>query len=243
MKRVVCMLVILLGISTCTTAAPEAQTDSLDDDAHLDELYGEELSTAPAAQTGILTVKGETVKVKLLDAFSGEVISNSDVEVHSDNGIRCIRAPCPTNAKQWQGKSDANGYVIISTNVLQPVTRIWTPAHKQGKDLVRDSEKDTDGAWVVELYPNHVSDSAGLGVRPIKLVDAQSDKPLSDTVVHIAFGETDSFEGTTNSLGYVFIPFEKALPALENTWVRVPGCRRAKIDFGWMNYRTKLERQ
>jgi hypothetical protein len=198
---------------------------------------------SPDSQSSILEVKGETVRVKLLAAFSGEVISNSDVEVHSDNGIRCIRAPCPTNAKQWQGKSDANGYVVIPTNVLQPVTRIWTPAHKQGKDLVRDSEKDAAGAWVIELYPNHVSDSAGLGLRPIKLVDAQSDRPLSDTAVHIAFGETDSFEGTTNSLGYIFIPFEKAVPALENTWVTASGYQKAKIDFAGVNYRAKLERQ
>lgn len=104
---------------------------------------------------------------------------------------------------------------------------------------MRDSEKDANGAWVVELYPNHLSNSAGLGVRPIKLVDAPSNRPLSNTAVHIAFGETDSFEGTTNALGYVFLPFEKARPALENTWVVVPGYRRAKIDCGGVNYRTK----
>jgi hypothetical protein len=199
-------------------------------------------SAAPESRSGILEVKGEPVSVKLLDAFSGESISDSDVEVHSDSGVRCIQAPCPTNDKQWAGKSDANGQVAIPTGILQRNTTIRTPAH-EGKDLVRDSEKDADGVWVVELYPNHVADSSELGLRPIKLVDARSNRPLADISVRIAFGETESIEGKTNSLGYIFLPFEKALPALENTWVTVPGYRRAKIDFGGVNYRTKLERQ
>jgi hypothetical protein len=200
-------------------------------------------SAAPDSRSGILEVKGETVRVRLLDAFSGESISDSDVEVHSDSGVRCKQAPCPTNDKHWNGKADANGYVVIPTGILQQVTTITTPSHKDGKDLIRDSEKDADGAWVVELYPNHVSDSSELGLRPIKLVDARSDRPLANIAVRIAFGETESFEGKTNSLGYIFLPFEKALPALENTWVIVPDYRRTKIDFGGVNYRTKLERQ
>ena len=200
-------------------------------------------SAAPDSRSGILEVKDETVRVRLLDAFSGESIPDSDVEVHSDSGVRCIQAPCPTNDKHWKGKADANGYVVIPTNILQQVTTITTPSHKDGKDLIRDSEKDADGVWVVELYPNHVSDPSGLGLRPIKLVDARSSKPLADISVRIAFGETESIEGKTNSLGYIFLPFEKALPALENTWVTVPGYRRAKLDFGGVHYRTKLERQ
>ena len=90
-------------------------------------------SAAPDSRSGILEVKGETVRVRLLDAFSGESISDSDVEVHSDSGVRCIQAPCPTNAKQWQGKSDANGYVAIPTSVVQRSTTISTPAYKQAK--------------------------------------------------------------------------------------------------------------
>jgi hypothetical protein len=218
MKIPVYPLVILLGVSSFASGAPDSRSD-------------------------ILEVKGETVRVRLLDAFSAEVISDSDVEVHSDNNVRCVRAPCPTNDKQWKGKADANGYIIIPTGILQQVTTITTPSHKDGKDLVRDSEKGADGAWVVELYSNHVSDSSELGMRPFKLIDARSNRPLADILVRIAFGETESFEGKTNSLGYIFLPFEKALPALENTWVTVPGYRRAKIDFGGVNYRTKLERQ
>ena len=94
----------------------------------------------------------------------------------------------------WKGKADANGYVVIPTGILQQVTTITTPSHKDGKDLIRDSEKDADGAWVVELYPNHVSDSSELGVRPFKLVDARSNRPLANASARIAFGETESLE-------------------------------------------------
>ena len=41
-------------------------------------------------------------------------------------------------------------------------------------------------------------------------------------------------------LGYIFIPFE--VPA-ENTWVVVPGYRRARLDFAYTRRKTKLERQ
>ena len=45
--------------------------------------------------------------VRLLDAATAKPIANTDVELWSDNGIRCIKAPCPTDGKQWKGTSDA----------------------------------------------------------------------------------------------------------------------------------------
>lgn len=106
------------------------------------------------SQSSILQVQSETVRVKLLDSSSGDAISNSDVNLHSDTGIVCCCYPCPRNDKEWAGRSDSNGYVVIPTSFLQAVTNIWTPAYKTGKNLVRDSEQDNDGAWVVKLIPN-----------------------------------------------------------------------------------------
>jgi hypothetical protein len=193
----------------------------------------------PDSQSSILQVKGETVRVKLLDEFSGEVISNSDVEVSSDNGIRCCRAPCPTNGKHWGGRSDANGYVVIPTDVLQQSTRISTPAHRGGKDLISGSEEDIDGVWVVELIPNRVRDTWPYSYR-LKLVDAENNSPLINTQVDISFAEGESFEGKTNSLGYIFFPVARA--GMDG-WVVVAGYKRTDINWGWVNYKLKLEKQ
>jgi hypothetical protein len=97
----------------------------------------------------LLNVIGETVRVRLLDASSDRPLSNADVELWSDNGVRCIKAPCPTNGTQWTGRSDAAGDVVIPTSVLQPVTTIRTPTHEG--DLIRDSEPADSGRWVAEL--------------------------------------------------------------------------------------------
>ena len=196
----------------------------------------------PDAQSSILQVKSETVRVRLLDAFSGKIISNSDVEVSSDNGIRCIQAPCPTNNKQWRGKSDANAYVVVPTNILQQNTSISTPAYGGGTDLISGSEKKgLDGAWVVELIPNHTFDSSGPYLHRLKLVDAKSNRPLMNTKVRVSFDEGESFEGRTNSLGYIFFPVAKAKG--KDGWVVVSGYGRTKINWGWVNYKMKLEKQ
>lgn len=193
----------------------------------------------PTSQSSILQVESDTVRVKLLDEFSGEVISNSDVEVSSDNGIRCIQPPCDTNPKQWRGRSDANGYVVVPTGILQQITSISTPSHRGGKDLVGGSEQDMNGAWVVELIPNHTYDFWPSSYR-LKLIDAESSKPLINTQVDVSLAEGESFEGKTNSLGYIFFPVKKTGV---DSWVVVTGYRRAKIDWGWVNYKMKLEKQ
>jgi len=184
-------------------------------------------------------VNSETVRVKLLDAFSGKIISNSDVEVSSDNGIVCRHAPCPTNDKHWIGRSDANGYVVIPTNILQWKTYVSTPAHRGGKDLISGSKKDINGAWVVKLIPNRTLDYRPYSYR-LKLVDAESNRPLINTPARVTFDENESFEGKTNSLGYLFFPVEKVGMS---GWVVVTWYRRTKINWGGVNYKMKLEKQ
>jgi hypothetical protein len=193
----------------------------------------------PNSQSSILEVNSETVRVKLLNASSGKIISNSDVEVSSDNTIRCIRAPCPSNAKQWSGRSDAKGYVVIPTNILNISTHISTPAHRGGGNLISGSKKDMSGAWVVKLIPNRTLDPWPYSYR-LKLVDAESNRPLVKTQVRVSFDENESFERKTNSLGYIAFPIEKVGMS---GWVVVTGYRRTKIEWGRVNYKMKLEKR
>ena len=150
-------------------------------------------------------MKGATVKVQLLDAFCGQVMANSAVEVSSDNGIRCAIPPCPTDDKQWQGKSDAAGVTLIPTSVLQFETTITTPAHHG--NLVEDSEKAAGDFWLAERLPARLDGVSELGLRPIKLIDARSSRPLANLPVLIGFGKTSNFKTPTNALGTLFSPF------------------------------------
>jgi hypothetical protein len=172
----------------------------------------------------ILRTKGKTIRVKLVDAHSGAIISGFDVEVSSDNGKRCVRAPCPTNAKTWKGKSDARGYVAIPTGVVQADTRISTSVHFG--DLIRYGESAADGTWVLELVP---SKKLPEFVRELKLVDAQSNRPLIDTPVRVSSGEATTFDGKTNSLGYIFFYIFREIPG-PGGWVDVSG--EGWIDVG-----------
>lgn len=193
------------------------------------------------SRPSIREAKGATVKVQLLDAFSGQVIANSAVEVSSDNGIRCETPPCPTDDKQWRGKSDAAGFTLIPTSVLQFETTIKTPAHHG--NLVEDSEKAAGDFWLAELLPARLDGASELGLRPIKLIDAHSSRPLANLPVLIEFGKTSNFKTQTNALGTLFIPFEKALPAFEDTWAVLAGYRRTHLDFAWARRKVKLERK
>jgi hypothetical protein len=96
-----------------------------------------------------------------------------------------------------------------------------------------------DGSWVVGLIPNHT-----LGAWPssyrLKLVDAESNRPLINTQAGVSLAEAERFEGKTNSLGYIFSPVGKAGI---NGWVVVAGYKRTAINWGWVNYEIKLEKQ
>ncbi len=192
------------------------------------------------SQPPIQQINGETVRVKLLDAVSGEVIANSEVNVQSDNGIRCVRPPCPTNHRSWKGTTDDRGYVLVPKGMVQQVTRINTPSHEEGRDLVRDAKQNAAGFWIAELLPNHIFDGPILGSRAIKLIDAQTKRAIANRTARITLGETETIELKTNVLGYIFIPLEKAA---EDTWVTIPGYRRSKIDFAAARYKTILLRQ
>jgi hypothetical protein len=95
--------------------------------------------------------------VRLLDVASTQANSNADVEVWADNGIHCVRAPCETDGKQWNGRTDASGYVVIPTSAVKAATSIKTPAHSA--DLIEDSERDAKGEWVTELVPEDSADA------------------------------------------------------------------------------------
>jgi hypothetical protein len=189
----------------------------------------------------ILHAKGDSVRIRLLDAVSGRPVANVDVELWSDNGIRCVQAPCPTNGQAWTGRSDAAGQVVVPTSAVQAVTSVRTPG-REG-DLIGDSESAGRGGWIAELFPRDSGESAP---HPIKLIDGRSGRPIVNAPVRVEFqtdaGTWDSVKTATNALGYIFVPFNVVVAAAEHTWVVVPGYGRTHLDFAWARRRTKLDR-
>lgn len=205
------------------------------------------------SRAAILEIAADTVRLRLLDAVTAMAIANTDVEIRSDNGMRCIRAPCRDNAKRWNGRTDAGGSVTAPVDALQVVTSIRTPGHHA--DLIEDSSEAADGAWIVEMLPRNAP--ADLEFHPLdfKLIDDASRRAIADTPVRIAFGRTGGFEGTTNSLGYVFVPVEALLGDTADSWplardaepefarIIVAGYRTAQTDLARANRKVLMERR
>jgi hypothetical protein len=189
----------------------------------------------------ILHVKGDAVRVRLVEALSGRPVANANVEIWSDNGLRCIQPPCPTNTKQWRGNTDAAGLVLVPTRVLQRSTTVRTPAGEG--DLIGDAEPRDSGQWIAELFAR---DSTGKEGNPIKLLDGRSRKAIASRRAELQYqtadGQWDTVTATSNSLGYIFVPLEVVARAEDRAWVVVQGYRKTHVDFAWTRRKTLLGR-
>ncbi len=188
----------------------------------------------------ILKVGGDSVQVKLVDALDARPLANAEVQLSSDNGIRCVRAPCPTASRSWQGRTDAGGRVTIPTNVLQASSSV-TAAGEEG-DPIEDSEPESSGVWLTPLFPP----DSGLAPHPILLIDDTGGRPVANAQVDIDYRagpRSGRMASRTNALGYLLVPFEVVARASDSTWVIVPGYRRTQLDFAWARRRTVLRRR
>lgn len=107
-------------------------------------------SFAQPPKNTILQVKTKSVKIKLLSP-TGRNLSKTTFKLYSDNGIRCVTVPCPTNGKNWEGMTDRNGFILIPTKYIQKVTTISTTDFPDGTDLVSRARRDGTNYWSVRL--------------------------------------------------------------------------------------------
>jgi hypothetical protein len=200
-------------------------------------------ATVAAAATTIREASGPTVTLRLVDASTAEPASNTPLTLLSDNGIRCARAPCPTNGRAWKGTADARGLVDVPTNMIQASTELRTAT--LAGDLVDDATPADDGTWTVELLPLPSTYETPPGPpRPLKLVDALSTRAIADAPVRFELrrsGANSRLADTrSNTLGYVFLPADLPGGALDHTWVVVAGYQAAHVDFAWARHRLLL---
>lgn len=195
-------------------------------------------SPSPSSQSDIL-------KIKLLDAFSGEAISRVDVRIYSDNNIRCVTTPCDTEGQEWAGKSDAEGIIRVPTEIINRVTTITAEGYASGRDLTKDSEKIDNSNWILDLDPDSKIDNFE---RRLKLIDSQTQKPVSNTTLWITSSQNCRppqcsdyvFTGTTNNLGNVYY---QTSSVKSNSWVSVDSYKVVELPIGWVNFKVILDKE
>lgn len=91
--------------------------------------------------------------VRLVDASAKRIIANASVEVHSNNGIICRKAPCPSNDQSWKGVSDADGILRIPSHIIQYSITL-TVAGYQAALIHEAAVKTANGEVRVKLWPS-----------------------------------------------------------------------------------------
>jgi hypothetical protein len=173
---------------------------------------------------------GDTMRVQLVDGMTARPIAGAKVKLHSDNGVRCIKAPCPTNEKQWTGVSDGNGRIAIPRSVLDVNSNLTSGVY-QG-DLVAGAWPGSNGESTLELF----ADTADVPLHPLKLVDARMHRVIANTPVRIESSEGvdgASLTSTTNLLGYVLLPADFGENETASSWIIAPGYRKTRVVAPW----------
>ncbi len=136
------LVVTLLCATVVTTASSQEQPKAID----LNALADRSAATYQEMKSDL--------RLKVVDKTTKKVIKNTGIEIYSDNGIRCRKAPCPTNGKQWRGRTNARGIVIIPADVIQNSMTITAPGYSGGKDLNREAKKLGKWSWLILLGPD-----------------------------------------------------------------------------------------
>jgi hypothetical protein len=97
----------------------------------------------------ISQVKTARVKIRILSP-TGKPVSNSTVTVFNEFGTSCILEPCDLPVKNWSGKTDSKGFVVIPTKRIPTDATVATPKFRKKVDLV-DRAELYKGYWRVYL--------------------------------------------------------------------------------------------
>lgn len=169
-----------------------------------------------------------------MDAKNGEPLINTKISAFSDNGVRCIQAPCPTEGKSWEDTTNSKGIVNIPSSfinsnqasiIIEGSSTIIN--ENNGKFLL-------NGKWVIDIVPK-TKDS--ILEKRIKLLDSDDKTPLKN----ISFSVTTTkdcvvpecsnikFSGKTDSLGNYFFPkSDKEQGLVTGNWVSVEGYKNSE---------------
>jgi hypothetical protein len=88
------------------------------------------------------------IKLSIIDKSTTKPIANRSIVIASNNGIRCIKAPCPTNNQNWQGRTDRQGVVFVPQSAIQASTRLTVKGY-----LETNLQQQSGGEISISLAP------------------------------------------------------------------------------------------
>jgi hypothetical protein len=90
------------------------------------------------------------LKLSVIDKATNQPIANRSAKIDSQNGINCIQAPCPTNSKHWEGRTNRQGVVFIPQKVIQASTLLTVKGYTE-KTFDKDLRKSSEGSILLIL--------------------------------------------------------------------------------------------
>jgi hypothetical protein len=108
---------------------------------------------------------------------------------------------------------------------------IETPGHIAAS--VQDAVPRSGGDYTLELVPRDLSSDhpLGLGLSPLKLIDASSGEPIANAAVNLAAAGTVEVDLRSNALGYIFVDEEDFTVLLKDLRITVPSYRTRAIGY------------
>lgn len=149
--------VVLPQYACYKTARCEKQTDGTCGWTQTEELitcistYTSKSNTTTNSNTN--TTATTSLRVRFVNSQTQAPIVNASVDLYTDNGIRCVTEPCPTNGRSWQGTTDSQGVVGVPASVVDE-SMMFTLQGYQANELHTGGKVQNDGSWRFPLIPN-----------------------------------------------------------------------------------------
>ena len=105
-----------------------------------------------SGSTGVV----KTLNLHLIDSSSAMPLPKLALQIDSDNGRKCVKKPCATNGKHWEGSTNKQGIAIVPGNLAQYSMRLMAVGYR-GVDLNKKATKISTSKWIVKLDKDSIS--------------------------------------------------------------------------------------
>lgn len=100
--------------------------------------------------TNVNRTPSASLRVVVVNAQTAALIADRDVQLYSDNGVRCVTEPCPTNGRTWNGTTDTKGMALVPTSMVDE-SMTFTVDGYLGAELHTGGTLQGDGSWTLPL--------------------------------------------------------------------------------------------
>lgn len=120
----------------------------------------------------ITVLSGADLRLQLRDHTTGSALRRVPVHVMTDNGVRCMKAPCPTDARNWNGRTDNGGRLTIPADIVNRVMNV-TPNGYETTPVPASCRPGSSRFCRIDVTSKHLPTSPPLAsakFRPLSMV-------------------------------------------------------------------------